>query len=188
MSDQHKINPEDKYNPSSGMLVRNPSHEEVAARANDQREIVAAIKESKANWQKAVYDYSDPSRIPGLPGILKVRSLDEKNLLGFCLSLMRAKPNITGISLKLGDYENATEVRGGRINNLHSLQPRNPSDVAKDLADLFMSSNIVEFNYTINSAKIGSFSATATAKEVDDETYKDDSLFKPYLEIEYFSL
>ena len=182
------LDPDAKYNPSSGMLVRNPSHEDIATRADDQRGIVSAIRESKANWQKAVYDYSDPSRIPGLPGMLKLRELDEKNMLGFCLTLMRAKPNITGISLKLGDYEGTTEVRGTKITNLHSRVPRNPSEIAEDLAILLSAENVVEFNYKVNNAVPGDFDAVASAKVVSDEVYKDDSLFKPYLEIEYFSL
>jgi hypothetical protein len=187
------MNPKDldldaKYNPSSGMLVRNPSHEDIATRADDQRAIVAAIRETKANWQKAVYDYSDLSRIPGLPGMLKIRDLDEKNMLGFCLTLMRAKPNITGITLKLGDYPTAQDVRGSKIANLHSRQPRNPSEIAKDLAVLLSSGNIVEFNYKINNAAPGDFDAVASAKVVTDDIYRDDSLFKPYLEIEYFNL
>lgn len=188
MTDSNKIDPNSKYNPSSGMLVRNPSHEDVSERARNQREIVDSIRESKANWQNAIYDYSDPSRIPGLPGMLKIRELDEKNMLGFCLTLMRAKPNITGITLKLGDYEGATEVRGQKILRLHSRVPRNPSEIAEDLADLLFSANVVEFEYKVNNAKTGEFDAVATAKEVDDEQYKDNSRFKPRLEIEYFSI
>lgn len=188
MTDQTKVDPDAKYNPSSGMLVRNPSHEDVSARAEDQRQIVESIRETKANWQKAIYDYSDPSRIPGLPGMLKIRELDEKNMLGFCLTLMRAKPNITGITIKLGDYENTTDVRGQKITNLHSRVPRNPSEIAEDLADLMTAYNIVEFEYKINSAKTGEFDAVASAKQVDDEQFKDKSRFKPYMEIEYFSL
>lgn len=188
MTDKNQIDPNAKYNPSSGMLVRNPSHEEVSERAQNQREIVNSIRESKANWQNAVYDYSDPSRIPGLPGMLKIRDLDERNMLGFCLTLMRAKPNITGITLKLGKYEGVTEVHGQKIARLHSRVPRNPSEIAADLADLLSSHNIVEFEYKVNNAKTGEFDAVATAKQVDDEQYKDDSRFQPYLEIEYYSL
>lgn len=183
-----KLDKDAKYHPSTGMLVRNPSHEDVADRADDQRQIVEAIRETKANWRVAKYNYDDPSRIPGLPGVLKIRELSEKNMTGFCLTLMKAKPNITRITLKYGDYENKKDVAGAKINNMYSRHPRQPSEIAKDLANLLHDSNVVEFEYKVNSAKPGDFEAVASAKYVDDEQYKDDSLFKPYLEIEYFSI
>lgn len=190
VEDPNKIDPNALHNPSSGMLVRNPTHVEIAERAEDQREIVNAIKDAKAAWQKAIYDYSDRGRIPGLPGVLKIREMNEPNMLGFCMTLMRTKPNITGIHLKLGEYPSARPYSGTRVVRLQSIKPRNPTEVAEDMAALLAdkSLHVVEMEYKVNSATPGNFSATATAKVANSDEYANDELFKPVLEIEYFSL
>jgi hypothetical protein len=184
------INPNSDYNPSTGMLVRNPTHKEIAENADDQREIVNAIKQSQAQRQIAVYDYSDRSRIPGLPGVLKIRELDEANMLGFCMTLMRVKPNIIGINLKLGNYSGTRNYNGAKISKLRSNKPRNPTEVAEDMAALLSDRllNVVEVEYKINSVSAGHFESTATAKYVSEEEYNDSSKFQPYLEIEYYKL
>lgn len=185
-----KLDPDAMHNPSTGMLVRNPSHVEVAANAEDQRQIVQAIKEHRVSWQKAIYDYSDRSRIPGLPGMLKIREMNEHNMLGFCATLLRAKPNITGIHIKLGDYPGAHEYTGPKVSKLRSYEPRAPREIAEDFASLLSdpSLNIVELRYTVNNAMPGNFEAVATAKVTNMEEYQDDRLFEPHLEIEFFSV
>lgn len=190
MSDENKINPDASHNPSSGMLVRNPTHVEVAADAENQREIVNAIREAKVKWQKAVYDYSDKGRIPGLPGMLKIREMDEPNMLGFCMTLMRAKPSITGIKLKLGEYDGARDYAGPKVGKLRSHKPRNPTEIAEALATLLAdrSLNVVEVEYKVNSSTPGAFEAVAFAKIVSEEEYQNDENFSPYLEIEYYSI
>lgn len=185
-----KVDPDAMHNPSTGVLVRNPSHVEVAARAEDQRQIVEAIKASGATWQKAIYDYSDRSRIPGLPGALKLREMNEANMLGFCATLLRAKPNITGILIKYGDYPSAREYAGPKVGRIRSHTPRAPSEIAEDFASLLADPtlNIVELRYTVNNAAPGNFESIATAKVANEDEYKDERLFEPLIEIEYLSM
>ena len=188
--DLNKIDPNAMYNPSSGMLVRNPTHVDVAERAEDQREIVNAIKDAKAAWRKAIYEYSNKERMPGLPGVLKIREMDEPNMLGFCKVLMRAQPNITGISLKLGKYPSARPYDGPKVTRLQSNKPRNPTEVAEDMSLLLADKSlcIIELEYKVNNAAPGNFSTIATAKATNPDEYANDELFKPVLEIEYFSM
>lgn len=184
------INPDAKYNPSSGLQVRNPTHERVADSADDQREIVETIKQARAKRMKAVYDYTNPKLLPGLPGLIKIREMTEEDILGFCRTLMRAKPNIIGIELSLGNYPDAKECRSNKLAALNSRKPRNPTEVAADVAELFNDAtlNIVDFEYKINSATPGLFESVAKARVVSDESYADDSNFHPRLEIEYIAM
>jgi hypothetical protein len=185
-----KVDPDAMHNPSTGVLVRNPSHVEVAERAEDQRQIVDAIKASGATWQKAIYDYSDRSRIPGLPGALKLRDMNEPNMLGFCATLLRAKPNITGILVKFGDYPSAREYTGPKVSRIRSHQPRPPSEIAEYFASLLSDPtlHVVELRYTVNNAAPGNFESIATAKVANPDEYDDERLFEPRIEIEYLSM
>lgn len=184
------INPNAQYNPSSGLQVRNPTHQKVADKADDQREIVETIKQARAQRMKAIYDYDNPKLLPGLPGLIKIREMSEEQIVGFCRTLMRAKPNIIGIELSLGDYPDAKECRSSKLALLNSRKPRNPTEVAADVAELFNDPtlNIVNFEYKINSATPGLFESIARAKVVSDESYADNSKFRPHLEIEYIAM
>jgi len=186
-----------EYNPpKTGILVRNPTHINEARNAQDQREIIDALNESRANRLHAIYDYSKynpkiPSTFPGLPGLLKLREMGDNEIRGFCASLMRVKPNIIGVILKLGNYENVSQYTGSRIDQLSKFnRPRNPTEVAIDLAALLSdkSLRIVEIQYFVNAASPGNFSVEAKAVATTQEEYNDDKRFCPYLEIEYFSI
>ena len=185
-----KIDPNAMHNPSTNLLVRNPTRVAVSNDAEDQRAIVDAIKGARVPRMKAIYDYSDRSRIPGLPGILKIRELDEANMLGLCMSLTRCHPNIIGIELKLGNYERVKRYTGSKINKLNFNRPKAPTEVAKDIADLLSThgANIIEFTYKINNIKPGEFEVISSAVSTTDEEYNDNSKFCPYLEIEYFTI
>lgn len=193
--DTNRIDPNAMYNPSSGMLTRNPTHVEVAETADDQQEIVNAIRDMRVKHMKSIYDYTDydpesPSLIPGLPGLLALRDMGENDMLGFCRTLMRTKPLITRIYLKYGDYDYKREYRGGKIQKLQSHKPRHPTEIAVFISDLLSdnSLNIVELEYKVNSAGTGNFHSMGTAYGTNDASYKDKSLFKPYLEIEYVAI
>jgi hypothetical protein len=193
--DTTRIDPDAMYNPSSGMLTKNPTHMEVAKTADDQQEIVNSIRDMRVKHMKAIYDYTDfdpnnPSPIPGLPGVLKLREMGDEDMAGFCRTLMRTKPLITRIYLKYGDYDFKREYRGGKIQRLQAHKPRHPTEIATLIADILgdKSLNIIEFEYKVNSAGAGNFQSKGIAYGTKDSDYRDNSLFKPYLEIEYVAI
>lgn len=183
------------YNPSTGLLVKNPTHMEVAETSDDQVEIVNAIRDMRVKHMKSIYDYTDynaksPSPIPGLPGVLKIRDMEEEEMIGFFRVLMRVKPLITRVALKLGDYDFKREYRGTKIQKLDARKPRHPTEVAVLMADLMSDKtlSIIEMEYKVNSAKAGEFQARGKAFGTREEDYLNDELFKPYLEIEYIAI
>jgi hypothetical protein len=191
------MDPNEKFNPpDSGIYVRNPSHVIEAKNAEDQREIVNAIREIRASHMKAIYDYSTydpkiPSTFPGLPGLLKLRTMTENEIRGFCATLMRTKPNITGMHLYLGkEYTTKKEYSGIRVNALKSNKPRNPTEIAADMAALLSDKSlcVIEIQYIVNAASPGNFNTDAKVFVCSAEEYADDKKFCPYLEVEFFSI
>jgi hypothetical protein len=191
MVDPSKVDPDSMINPSSNLYVRNPSHQDQAERAKDQEELVEAIREVQGKRRTKVYTYEggDTSDEVTLPGVLDIRSMKHGEIQEFCKSLMRLKPNITRLHLSLGDYPNTREFRGPRVQRLQSTKPRNPTEIAEDVAELMHDSTnrVVELDYQVNNAKPGQFEAIGKAWVADESDYQDDSCFNPVLTIDYVS-
>lgn len=183
------LDPNSKINPSTGLLARNPTR--TIEDADNQREIVEQVREARAGRKRIVYSYQRDEKgeweFSGLPGTVSIREMDEKQLTEYFRNLMRSRPNVIGLRLSLGDYEDKKPYNGPRVDKLQFTKPRLPTNVAEDMAALLSlsSPSIVELEWQINSAGEGNFYTSAKAFAVSEESYENDELFQPHVEIEY---
>lgn len=189
MSNEHDIDKDAVLNPSNGIFARNPTRLNITANADSQQEIVTAVMGAKQRTDTIVYDYSniDKSDPPPMAGILSIREMTEKQLNGFFKTLMRSKPNIIRLHLKLGEYTNKSRVNNNRSGLLNSSKQRFHTEVAERMADVFddHTVNVVEVMYTVNNENPNYFSATAEVYSVPREDYDNDELFAPKIGIEH---
>lgn len=185
------FNPDANINPSSGLMVNNPSHKEEAQYASNQSELVKAISGagSGVKRERTVYNYTnmDPENMPPMAGITKIRSMSEAQVINFCKSLMRTRPNIFRLHIKLGNYPHQQEMQNSKTNLLNSNEPRFHTEVGEKigmvLADKTM--HVTEIEYVVNNADPGLFSAIARVYGVPEEEYNDDKLFAPTIGFEF---
>ena len=188
------IDAEGMVNPSSNMIARNPTRIDLSNEADDQREIVDAIKEAQGKRSKIIYEYirleDGKWEYSGLPGVVKIREMSEEDLEEFCRTLMRCKPNITGLSLSLGKYKTLNSYNGPKIAKLNFRKPRYPTEVASDWAALLYdkSLKIVKVEWQVKSAGPGAFECIGKAWTTTQEEYDEEENFSPVLEVEYFSM
>lgn len=191
MNNENKINPDAIVNPSSGMIIRNPTRIEITKDSETQQDIVESIRGQKQHIEKVVYDYLnvDQTDPPPLAGVIQIREMDEDQIEGFFKCLMRIKPNILKIHLKLGEYTNKRELRNNRTNLLNANKQRYPTEVAKRMADVFNdhTSNVVEVIYTVNHSEPNYFSVNAKVYSAEDKDYKNDEIFAPVIGIQYIA-
>ena len=185
----NEIDPNAVINPSTGIYARNPTRVSITAQQDSQQEIVSAVKGAKQRTDTVIYDYAniDKADPPPLSGVLSIRDMDQKRLEGFFKSLMRSKPNIIKLHLKLGEYTNKRRVTNQRAGMLNSSKQRFHTEVAKLMADLFSdhTENIIEVLYTVNNADPAYFSATAEVYSVSKDDYENDEIFAPAIGVEY---
>lgn len=180
-------------NPSSRMIARNPTRIDITNEADDQRDIVDAIKGAQGKRMKIICENKrTPSgkwECSGPPGLTKIREMPEPQLTEFCRTLLRYRPNITGLSLSLGDYESLAPISGRKIERLNFRKPRLPTEVAEDLAAILSDKTLrlAKIDWKINSAGVGAFECICTAMSTTEEEFNDDSKFAPTLTLEYFS-
>jgi len=182
------VDPKALINPSSGLLARNPSHIGIAETAEDQSDIVRAIKGAGRHKELAHLTYEDKDNLPMFPGILRIREMAPEQVENFCKNLMRARPNIFRIHIKLGEYPSNSEIRTKDIEKLSSHQPRHHIDVGEAISKVLCDPNnrIVELNYLVTNTTPGQFNAEGRAAAATEEEYKNDKFFKPEIIIEYF--
>lgn len=184
-----KTDPNAIINPSSGLLARNPTHIEEAKNALDQSDIVNAIKDTGVKRMTVTYDYGvmDPKTPLPLAGILKIRDMNEQEASGYCKQLMRFRPSIFYVHIKLGDYQNTRRLENFKTRALNANRPRFHTDVGNLLGTVLAdkSMRVTEVKYVISSAEPGRFSATAEVYGTDIEQYEDDDLFSPTIKLEY---
>ena len=190
MSNEHTIDKDAIRNPADGIIARNPTRLEITKNSESQKEIMEAVMGvTYAPTDTVVYDYSSIDREdpPPMAGVLKIREMSESQLKGFFKSLMRSKPNIVKMQLKLGEYQNKSRVINSRAALLNSNKQRFHTEVAERLADVFADHtvNVVEVIYKVNNKDQNYFSATAEVYSVPSEDYNDDKLFAPAIGIEY---
>jgi hypothetical protein len=178
-------------NPSSGLPTRNPSHIFEADRANDQSDIVKAIKSHDIGRQGQItwtYDEATMEKgPPPLSGIRKVREMSEDQAKKFCRSLLRVQPNIYRVHLVLGSYENKREINNAKTRTLFSSTPRFPTEVGDDFGAILADKSmlVTEVIYEVLNADPGNFRAFAKIYGVNERDYADDELFSPAIQLDY---
>jgi hypothetical protein len=170
-----------------GRIFRNPSHIDVADEADNQREIVQAIKKAQRKLQRVELKFDDKTEIKALPGTLHIREMDQEQLVGYFKSMLKCYPNIIGIHIILGKYPNTRMFDGPELNALNMNKQRFPSELAEKLAALFAKDNIIEMKYAIESLSTDNFLVKTQAAVAPDEEYKNNELFNPIIEIEFIS-
>jgi len=176
-------------NPSSGIYARNPTRVELTNRAEDQDEIVKAIKGARRTKQTVRLTYEDKKQPPALPGVIHLRKMEEPAIIRLCQSLMRMKPNIFKIHIKLGNYENQQAVHNGKTRDLGANKQRFYTEIGSIMGSILADRtlNVTELVYTVHDVNPGLFNASGEVYGgVSDEDYDNDKLFDPIIEIVYF--
>ena len=186
-----EFDPNSARNPSSGLYGRNPTEfrREVAEYAEDQSDIVKAIRDSGVKRMRISLDYSDIDKAnpPPLSGILGVREMTPEQAQQFGRALMRARPNIFKVDISLGNYPSARPIQNGKTRMLSSHKPRFHTELGDKIGEVLADShlNVTRILYTVHNAEPGHFNATAEVYGTTAEEYEDDQLFKPTLTYEY---
>ena len=177
-------------NPSSGIFARNPTRVEITDKAADQDEIVKTIMGARRQRQTMRIAYEDKKAPIALPGMVHIRSMDLKAITRLCESLMRMKPNIFRVLIRLGNYENQRPISNVKTRQLNTTKQRFYTEIGQIMGDILgdRTLNVTELVYTVHNVNPGLFNATGEVfGAVSDEEYSNDELFNPYIEIEYFS-
>jgi hypothetical protein len=185
------FDPDAIRNPSTGIFARNPTRIEISKKAADQDEIVKAIKGTSRQRQILTYTYEGEfAKEPrGFPGMLQIRDLAPESIIAMCKNLMRSKPNIFRIHVKLGDYEEQQRIDNPKTRELNSNKPRAFSEIGEALGEVLADRNInaTEVLYMVRDVTPGNFYATGEVYGVAEEDYTDDKKFNPSIEIEFIS-
>jgi hypothetical protein len=183
------VKPEDVFHPT-GVFFRNPTHTEEADNARDQSQIVKSLTGAKRDRITETLSYEEDDKPWVLPGFKFIRTMKEEDIKELCKNLMRFRPNIFKVHIKLGEYQKAKRIETSKTRNLSSFEPRFPSEVAEKMAEVLSDRNlnVTEIIYTVTNADAGSFQAIAEVYGmVSDEDYENDKLFNPGVLVQYFS-
>jgi len=176
-------------NPSSGLPMRNPTHIEEANNAEDQSDIVRAIRDSGVKRMIVSYDYSnmDKQSPPPLSGITKIREMNAEQAKAYCRNLMRSKPNIFRLHIKLGEYDKKKRIVNAKTRLLDSAKARFHTEVGDKIGDLLADKTmlVTEINYKVENNEPGTFRATAEVWGVDQEDYFNNETFTPTIQFEF---
>jgi hypothetical protein len=178
-------------NPSNGLFGVNPTHQEIAKESADQSEIVKAITNSGSgvSRMRVTYNYKDLDATDPLPlsGILKIREMSVEQAQRFCKTLMRSRPNIFKVEIKLGDYPSARRIDNFKTRTLDSDKPRFHTELGEKIGDILADKSmfVTHLVYTVNNAEVGNFSATAEVYGTNTEEYEKDELFNPVISFEF---
>jgi hypothetical protein len=188
MADQ-EFNPDAVRNPSTGILARNPTHIREAEGARNQTDIVKAIVSSGKKRQTMVLKYDVKKDIVALPGMLDIRGMNSTEASALCRSLVRFRPNIFYVYIKLGNYPNAKKVNDIKVTRLNLHTQVFPTEVADLMGELLSDRalNIVEMVYEVEVADAGKFRTTCQAVGVSLEDYKNDENFNPTVTIDFIT-
>lgn len=189
---QETIDKNSVRNPSTGIYARNPTRLDVTEDAESQQEIANAIKGIGQTIGIAQYDYSTMHKSDPLPlaGVLHLREMELEQLQAYFKTVMRYRPNIIKIHIKLGEYENKRKINNSRTSLLNANKQRYATDIANIVADIFddHASNVVELVYTVNNTDPAYFSTSVEAYGVSQEDYNNDELFAPALGMKYIEV
>ena len=177
-------------NPSSGIYARNPTRVEITDNASDQDEIVKTIMGARRQRQIMKIAYEDKKSPTALPGMLHIRDMSPKSIVKLCQNLMRTKPNIFRVLIKLGNYDGQRRISNAKTNQLNTSKQRFYTEIGEIMGNILSDRtlNVTELIYTVHDVNPGLFNATGEVYgAVSDEEYNNDEFFQPYVEIEYFS-
>ena len=187
MPDQ--LDPNAVINQSSGLFARNPTHVQLAENAEDQSDIVKAINYSGVKRMTVRYDYSEMDKGTPLPlmGILKIREMDREAAMNFCRNLMRSRPNIFKVHIRLGDHQNIRRIDNQDTRLLAGQKPRFHTEIGEKMGAVLSDKRylVTELKYVVHNAEPGQFNSTAEVYGTTEEEYMDDEKFSPVIEIEF---
>lgn len=176
-------------NKSSGLPYRNPTHVEEAENAEDQADIVKAIKNTGVKQMVVTYDYKnmDKQSPPPLAGITKIKEMTPEEAIEYCKSLLRSKPNIFRIDIKLGDYPSQKRISNSKTNLLNSSRPRFHTELGEKLGEIITDKTmlVTQIIYKVNSVEAGQYSAQAEVYGTNIEEYENEELFGPIIQFEF---
>jgi hypothetical protein len=179
-------------NESSGLPVRNPTHMTEADNADDQSDIVKAIRKTGVKRMVVTYDYSniDKQNPPPLAGIIHVRDMTVQQAQKYCSNLLRSKPNIFKLHIKLGEYEGKKRISNAKTRLLDSSKARFHSELGEKFGDVIADKtmHVTEIIYRVNNNEPGRFDAAAEVYGVSEEEYLDDENFKPSISFEFIKV
>ena len=183
MSEQSNINP------STGLVYRNPTHIMEANNADDQSEIVKSIRATGVKRMVVKYDYSDIDKQspPPLAGITKIREMTPERAKNYCKQLMRSKPNIFRMNIKLGDYPNQRRIDNSKTRLLNANKARFNTEIGEKLGGILADKTmlVTEVKYNVENTEPGMFNAIAEVYGTTEEEYNNDELFKPTITFEF---
>lgn len=183
---------EKAINPSTGLYSYNPQHRKEAEEASDQTELYKALKGAGRQPQTETLRYEDEEdvregKVP-FSGITKIKEMDSDQIHGLCKALMRFRPNIFRLKIKLGNYPSAYETETPTSRSMASTIRRLPTEAAAKIADALAdrSVNIVELRYNVTHSSPGYFSTTGEIYVTNAEEYNNEALFNPTIEVTYY--
>lgn len=174
----------------TGVFYRNPTHKEEADNAIDQSQIVKAIIGANRQPHTETLTYTEDSKPWIFPGFAEINTMDLVDTKQLCKNLMRFRPNIYKVHIKLGNYKSTRSIDTAKTRALSSFEPRFHTDVAEKIAEVLAdkSLRVTEIIYTVHSAEPGQFQAIGEVfGMVSDEEWKNKELFQPEVHLKYFS-
>lgn len=179
---------EEAINDATGHYYKNPTRLEITEMAENQQEIVDAMK-GTYEFGTEQYHYNDGNPEPKpLMGITKIKEMNENEIIQFFKTLFRYRTHITSLHLSLGNYANKRKVSTNKTNALNGKKKRLHSELATLIADIFNdgSRNVVEIKYMI-SKDPKNFYTRCEIYETSDAEYENEELFQPAFGLEYFT-
>jgi hypothetical protein len=175
-------------NPSTGLLYRNPTTEDISAKSDTQSDIVRQVLGS---GKKILAEVFEPDAQNGvLPGLKKLREMPEEVLAKFFLTMFRTRPNIFALHIRLGDYPDTKEIRKTNkfVSVLQISKPTEYREIAASFAELFADKNLcaTELIWEVKANSPGNFFVEVLAKNTSEENYANDEFFRPQIAVEYF--
>jgi hypothetical protein len=175
-------------NPSTGILYRNPTTEDASGKSDNQTEIV---KQIIGSGKKVLTEVFSPDSTNGaFPGLKLIRVMPEETLAKFFLTLLRSRPNIFSLHVKLGDYPSAKEIRKNNklVSNIQVSKATEYKDLAQSFAELFAdkSLNVVEVVWNLQASSPGNFFVSVECRGTNEEEYADNQFFSPAIGVDYF--
>jgi hypothetical protein len=124
-----------------------------------------------------------------LGGFTKIREMGPESIEKLMKSLMRFRPNIFKVHIKLGSYPNARRIDNSKTRMIGATKPRFHTEVGEEIGKCLSDPQmlVTDLLYVVHNSEAGSFYSTGEVWGVPtQEEYLNDELFEPTVEIEYF--
>lgn len=181
---------QDAIDSETNLYKKNPTHLEIQEMAESQQDIVDILTASDTyQFGLEEYHYMDGStKFKPLMGIVKLREMNEKELVQFFKTAFRYRSNIINVHLKLGEYKNKKKLNNSKVMFLNNKKKILHTEIGEKVAEIFADKayNVIEIKYSV-SKDPKNFFTKCEVFYVDDEDYNNDELFSPAFGIEYFT-